>query len=156
MPIPPAQILRHLAEIEEAGIRFYEGMRDGTPSDKVRELAIMMARAEARHKRRFLEYAARAGADCPLPDLEHMSPEIERLFMARVFSARESAKHAVAYASDLEVLRFAIRAEEQVAMLMTQLRLFVPPAHRRYIDRVIKEEWNHKARLEKMARFFTA
>ena len=156
MPIPPAQILRHLAELEEAGIRFYEGVRDGTQSEKVRDLAAMMVRAEVRHQKRFLEYAARAGAESRLPDLQQMPREIERLLAVKVFSAREQAKRAATYASDIEMLKFAIRAEEHLAVLMNQLRLFVTPSQRRYIDRVIEEEWNHKARLEQFIRSFSS
>jgi rubrerythrin len=151
--VSAGRVLRRLAEIEQDGVEFYQGLMEGTKLDFVRKLAAKMVRAEDRHRRRFLGYAEEAersaGGDLdqlakPLP------PEVVRLLGVRIMVDKARVKQSALYATDEEALRVAIRAEEHIALLLTQLREYVAPAQRGYISRVIKEEWNHKARLEEM------
>ncbi|MDQ1257864.1 MAG: hypothetical protein QG656_2472 [Candidatus Hydrogenedentes bacterium] len=146
------RVLLHLAAIEETGERFYQGLYDGTQSAWVRRLAEVMVRAEQRHRTRFLEYAERAAQSSRLEDnaLSGVPPaEAVRLLRVGVFAEEDRSRKAAQYASDAEVIRVAIGAEERLALLLTQLREFVPKMQRRFIDRVIKEEWAHKDKLER-------
>lgn len=150
-PITAAKVLYHLAGLEQRGIDFYQGLAQGAQSDKVRKLAETLARAEARHKARFLEYARRAeeaGNPAANTLAQPLPPEPARLLSAAVFVDKSTAQRAAAYATDLEAIKLAIRAEENIALLLTQLRSYVPRLQRRFIDAVIKQEWHHKARLE--------
>jgi len=146
-------VLRRLAELEERGIAFYQGVVEGTKSDWVRKLAEKLIRAEQRHKKRFLAYAERAEAKggkaanaltAPLP------PEVVRLLNTSIFVGKDRVKRSVPYAKDLEVLKVAIRAEEHAALLLGQLKPYIPHGERPYITRVINEEWGHKDALEQV------
>ena len=152
-PLTSAQVLRRLADHEREGVAFYQGLLQATDSDDIRKLAEMMIRAERRHRERFLAYARKAEAlgsgsgnalTGPLP------AQLTRLLGTRVFVDLDRAKKTAAYANDNEILSIAIRAEESLALLLTQLRDFVPRGQRPFIGRVIKEEWNHKAKLEQI------
>lgn len=153
-PLNAAQVLNRLAEIELAGLQFYQGLYEGSDSERVKQLAKMMAKAELRHHKRFLKYAEHAELRAaeenapvltgPLPD------EVARPLYADVFVNRERVKESAKNMSDIEAIQVAIRAEESTALLMTQLRSFVRGAQKGYITRVIKEEWGHKARLEEL------
>ena len=144
--------LRYLAEREEEGVRFYEGLMEGTKSDFVRELAEKLARAEKRHKQRFLEYAERADAgekeegDGPIP------LELQRLLTTRLFVEKDRIKQSAQYAKDEEMLKVAIGAEEKATVVVAELAQYVPRSQRPYLARVLKEEKGHKERLEKVLR----
>ena len=153
--ISAAQVLRHLAGIEEDGIEFYRGVLQGTQSDWVRKLAKMMLRAEERHRERFLGYAQRAelAADSDENALVQPLPaELAHLVRSKIFAPGGMAKKSVQYARDEEVIQVAIRAEESVALLLTQFRQYVSSRQQSYVDQVIKEEWGHKEKLEKVMR----
>jgi rubrerythrin len=62
LKVTQEQLLRRLAEMELAAREFYEGLREGTESSRLRELADIMIAAEKRHHDRFSMYADRAGA----------------------------------------------------------------------------------------------
>ena len=152
-PISAGQVLRWLADQEQAGSEFYRTMLEGTKSAWLKQLAGKMVEAEQRHRERFLEYAQRAdnaespgegGLEQPLPD------DLLRLLRSHVFPERARYQVAVKYAGDRETLMLAIQAEEGLALLLTQLRQYVPAAQKRFIDRVTKEEWGHKAKLERV------
>jgi len=151
-PITAAGVLSRLAEIEEDGRRFYEGLAEGAQLKWVKKLAEMLVRAETRHHARFLGYARRAEMKMMTRAAkeEALPPEVTRLLRAHVFESREMGQRAGRFMTELEAVKLAIQAEEKLALLLTQLRMFVQPMERRYIDRVIREEWAHKARLEEI------
>lgn len=151
--VSASQVLRRLAELESDGIRFYEGMAEGAESEWVRKFAAKMGQAEKRHMERFTYYAMHAEKrSAPEDDqlLGALSAEINRLLSISVFAQQERAKQSAHNLSDTDALRTAIRAEEHLAVLLTQLMDYVPKASRSYIMRVIKEEWSHKAKLEEV------
>lgn len=146
-----AQVLRRLADIELEGIQFYRGLADGTDSPAVRDLAERMLRAEQRHHDRFMKYAIAAEQKAALEGYGLTAPipaEIKNLLDTKVFVTRERAQNASRYATDIQLFQVAIRTEEHTALLLTQLRPYVPRTQRAYIEQVIKEEWGHKDRLE--------
>lgn len=152
--VSASQVLKRLAEIELDGVQFYEGLGEGTKSDWVRDFARSLAKAERRHRERFLQYAARAhdsGADGDALT-SALPPEVRRALSVRILAPKDQIKGSAPYASEADALKMAIRAEEHIALLLTQLREYVQPRERRYISRVVKEEWNHKASLEKLLR----
>ena len=154
-PLTAGQVLRRLADLEQKGAAFYEALLNGTESEWVRKLARVMVRAEKRHRARFLDYARRAEAknDALSNTLtQPLTPDLTRLLTVSVFASAPQAAKSVRYARDEDVLKVAIRAEESLALLLTQLRSYVPSEQRRYISRVIKEEWGHKDKLEKALR----
>jgi rubrerythrin len=142
--------LRYLAEREEEGVSFYEGLMEGTKSEFVRDLAEKLGRAEKRHKQRFLEYAARAdageeeGGDRPVP------LELQRLLKSRLFVEKERIRQSAQYASDVEMIKVAIGAEEKAALVVAELAQYVPRNQRPYLARVLKEEKGHQERLQKV------
>lgn len=147
------QVLFRLADIELEGIEFYEGLAEGTESRWVRELSKDLIRAERRHRKRFLGYAAGALASSVAGaggSIEPLPREVMRLLRASVFVSGSRIKKSARYASDTEALKVAIRAEENTALLLTRLREYVRNVERAYVTRVIKEEWAHKERLERV------
>ncbi len=151
--VSASQVLRRLAELELEGVQFYQGMAEGAESAWVRKFAAKMGEAEQRHHERFIHYAEHAAKrSAPEDDqlLGELSAEINRLLSISVFAEKERARQSAHYLSDSDALRTAIRAEEHLAVLLTQLQDYVPKASRSYILRVIKEEWNHKRKLEEV------
>jgi rubrerythrin len=153
MPVSASQVLRRLADIEADGAQFYEGMLEGTDSDWIRELARSLVRAENRHRERFLAYANKAeeaeqasGQDSgePLPQ------DVVRLLSAPVFVSRARVGKSAKYAGDKDMLKVAVHMEESLALLLSQLQQYVPKSQRPYIKRVVNEEWDHKAQLERV------
>ncbi len=151
--VTASQVLRRLADIEQEGVEFYKGLKEGTQSEWIRAFADKLIRAEKRHRDRFLIYAEKADAasggdgdalTAPLP------AQVRQLLEKRIVAPRERIRKSAPYASDVEALRVALRAEESLALLLTELREYVPKEQRRYISRVIKEEWAHKAHIEKL------
>ena len=150
-PLSAGQVLRRLAEIEEEGVQFYRALYDGTESGWVRELAESLLQAERRHGKRFLEYAKKAEHEAGSGGntlVGTLPTQVFRKLYSPVFASRMRFKASAKYAGDIEILRLAVRIEETTALLLTELRGFVPKSQRAYISRVIKEEWGHKERLE--------
>lgn len=151
--VSAAQVLRRLAELEAEAEDFYKGLYEGTDSEVVRQFAKKMIRAEKRHGKRFAEYACRAVLDMP-PDaasrLRTLAPEIKRLLAMSLLPSRDRIRKSAKYNDDRKIIQFAIRAEESFALLLTELREYVPTVEKRYISRVIKEEWGHKESLERL------
>lgn len=150
--VTAADVLYRLADIEENGRRFYEGLAAGAQIKWVKKLAEMLVRAETRHHSRFLEYARRAEVEAlaGATDDALLPPDVARLLKSHVFETKEMGQRAGRFLSEVDAVKLAIRAEEQLALLLTQLRMYVRPQERRYVDRVIREEWEHKARLEEI------
>ena len=151
--VTASQVLRRLADIEQEGVDFYKGLKEGTQSEWIRAFADKLIRAEKRHRDRFLGYAekAEAASDGETDTLTAPLPaEARRLLEKRMMAPRERIRKSAPYASDVEALRVALRAEESLALLLTELREYVPKEQRRYISRVIKEEWSHKNHIEKL------
>ena len=148
-----SEVLKRLADFEWQGEEFYRGVFEGTKSPWVRKLARVLLKAEHRHRERFLAYAKQAEAEedkdynalnGPLPE------KVARLLCADVFVPKARIQKSVQYAQDEEVLKLAIHMEEKLALLLTDLRPFVPRAQLSFINQVIREEWGHKAKLEKV------
>jgi len=57
----------------------------------------------------------------------------------QVFASKERIEKSAQYASDLDIIKLAIGAEEKIAQVITELSDYVPKAERVYIKRVIKE-----------------
>ena len=149
-----AEVLRRVAEIEEESRLFYVGLRDNTKNEWVHRFADELMKAEIRHRDRFYKYAARAeakaadkgrfGGECP--------EKVMHLLATRILPTKEQIAHSAPYASDREAIQLAIRAEEHIALLLTEVREYMLQDEKKYIDRVIKEEWGHHARLQLILR----
>jgi len=150
-PYSQAQALERLAAMELEARAFYEGLFEGAVSEPVRNLAAMMIRAETRHHKRFLAYAERARrkeSDADSDSARPMPADLARTMGVKLWPAKETIRKSAKLSRDLDFIRFAIRAEAQTAVLMTQVRMYLPPERRGYVSRVIEEEWNHKRKLE--------
>ncbi len=151
--VKASEVLRRLAAIEKEGVDFYQGLYEGAESPWIRDFAKMMVRAEGRHHSRFLEYADRAERRFYEEDdvlFEPLPEEIRRILATMVFAPKERVKRSAPYATDEQALQVALRAEASLAMLLVQLRGYVPAPQRRYIDRVIKEEEQHQDFLKEL------
>ena len=154
-PLTAAEVLERLAQIELEGLNFYRGLLRGTQLRMVRELAEMMIEAEQRHHDRFSRYAAMARDSANPADnalTAALPPEVMRLMSEKVFVSGELGEKAGQNVDERKALRMGIRAEENTVLLLGQLRSYVPRSRRGYIDRVIKEEQDHQARLESLWR----
>ncbi len=149
--VSAAAVLRRLTELELDGVRFYQGLSEGAESEWVRRFSAKMVAAEQRHHDRFQHYAEHAEKQAQNEDYRlsaPLDPDIVRLLQVSVFAEHDRTKNAARYVSDTDAIRVAIRAEEHLALLLAQLRMYIPKPQRPYVDRVIKEEWGHKANLE--------
>ena len=147
------QVLLRLAEIEDNGIHFYQGLYKGTDSKWVRALAVTLIKAEKRHRERFLKYAQMA-RDSKNPEDDKLAgplpKEAVRLLTMEIFVPEDRIKQSARYVRDIEIIKLAINIEENAAILLTELRPLVPKNQQAYITRVIQEEWGHKAKLEEI------
>jgi rubrerythrin len=148
--ISAAVVLQRCADLEADGLAFYESMLKGAQTEWMRKLAATMVRAEKRHRARFLRYAEEArrqssGSDMHSP--KSMSPELQRLLSEREFSTQTLAERAAGNMTNREALETAIRHETNLALLFSQFRQYVSHGQRKYIDRVIREEQQHEAKL---------
>ena len=149
-PLSAAEALEHCAEIESNGVEFYKGVLKGTGSKWIRKLAGMMVEAEQRHHDRFLQYAelARSAGAAEAGSLEPIPPELARLMSDGVFLSHELAEKTSYNIDERQALRMAIRFEENTVLLLGQIRSYVPREQRKFVDRVLKEEQDHQAKLE--------
>jgi len=148
--ISAAVVLDRCADLEADGLAFYESMLKGAQTEWMKRLATTMVRAEKRHRTRLLRYAEQARRQSPGSDIhspESIPPELHRLLSERIFSTRALAERAAGNMTNREALEAAIRYEANLALLFSQFRPYVPPGHRKCIDRVIREEHQHEAKL---------
>ncbi len=149
--VTASQVLRRLAETKNQGADFYTKLKEGTKEPWVRQFAGMMARAEARHGKRFLEYASRAERGTTLFGNSLAAPlpaGVVSMLNDNIMPPAAQVYKSAPYATEDDILKLAAQAEESLAELLSQVRSHVPADQRRYIDRVIKEEWKHKESLE--------
>lgn len=145
-------VLRRLVEIEEEGMIFYQGLAQASPSAWTRRLALWLTDAEKAHREyfsRLLEHAQTHEQEedpwaYALPD------EVMALLSARILPSKDQMLREAPYTSDMEAIQLAIQVEERAALLVTRLRDFVAQDQRGYMERVIREEWDHKAKLEEL------
>mgnify|MGYP006302074205 CR=1 FL=1 len=157
--ITAEQVLRRLAELEEHAAAFYEGLLDVAETKPLRKLGETMLKAEKRHRKRFLAYAehAKKHDDPSEYALSGEWPgEVDRLMTVQPFPAPDKARQSARRSEPVEFFKFAIRAEEHMALLLAELRLHVPKKHKPYLTRVMNEEWAHKAKLEEYTRKYFA
>ena len=153
--ISAAEVLEHCAELEQDGIEFYEGIQRGARSKWLRDLAAALVKAEQVHKEHFLSHARESaynGSEDEAETGKARPAELERLMRERVFVPGETAEKVAPTLDDLTVINMAIRNEESVALLLAELRLFVPVEDRHLLDVIIEEEWGHRDRLLKLKR----
>jgi rubrerythrin len=146
-PVSAATILDRCAELEARGIEFYRGMLRGAQTQWMRDLARMMVSAEERHRDRFRKYALRARTQVGEATEGPVPPDLQRLLQETVFMGGELAEKTAEQMNDRSALEAAIRHESNLALLFAQFRAYVPPDQRSFIDRIIKEEQEHEAKL---------
>ncbi|MCD6288508.1 MAG: hypothetical protein J7M12_05280 [Candidatus Hydrogenedentes bacterium] len=145
--VSAATILERCAQLEAKGIEFYRGMLKGARTEWMRDLASMLMHAEERHRNRFRKYALAARAKVSETGGGPQLPELKRLMAETVFMTSDLAEKTASNMNDRAALEIAIRHESNLALLFAQFRVYVPPDQRPFIDRVIKEEQQHEAKL---------
>jgi len=145
-------VMRRLVEIEEEGMAFYQGLAEGTRSAWTRKFALWLRNAEKGHRDYFARLAehAETHAEDEDPWAYSLPDEILALLSARILPSKDQILREAPYTSDLEAIQLAIQAEERAALLVTRLRDFVAHDQRGYMERVIREEWDHKAKLDEL------
>ena len=153
-PVSAAQILRWLAALEEEGVKFYAGLSLASESQWIRLFSKTMVEAETRHRDRFLDYANAADQvnSNTMPPKDSLLPaHLIRILSTQVFVPEADWRIGKRHVSDEEIVKKAIYLEEQVAFLLTQIRPYTPFPEHDFISRVIKEEWGHVEKLERIA-----
>lgn len=149
-PLSSANVLERCAELEARGIEFYRGVLRGAQSEWMKKLARMLIEAEERHRDRFQKYALAARARAVEAAEGPRSPELQRLLSETVFMTGELAERTAKNMDDRAALQTAIKHEANLVLLFSQLRGYVPPDQRSFIDTIIKEEQEHEAKLVSM------
>lgn len=148
--ISAAHVLERCAELEARGIAFYQGMLRGTQSKWMQALARMLIEAEERHRDRFRQYAKIARDRVGEAAAGPVSADLKRLLSETIFMTGELAERTAKHMNDRAALEAAIKHESDLALLFAQLRAYIPDDQRSFIDRVIKEEQRHEAKLISM------
>ena len=146
-------ILRRGVELEQRGLDFYRGMLRGAQSDWVRNLANTMIEWETRHKKRFQHYKRKAEKQVALKGLtinNKVPREVLQLLEQDVFVDVKMAEKTGKNVNDRKALELAIGFERNLAIIYTQLRSYVMPSQRKFIDRLIQEEIMHQKKLERI------
>jgi rubrerythrin len=147
-----AQILYRLAEMEEEAVGYYEGLAQYSDLPWVRSFASKIANAEKDHQKYFFERAqaleagnAEEGTEGPLP------PDLLQLMSSSITPQRSSAEKTAVYFGEKDCIDFAIQAEANAIQLLTQLNNYVPVEQHEIINRVLRDEMQHKSSLEELS-----
>jgi len=154
-------LLEKLALIEHEGVAFYEALALHTPNDKIKKLAVTMARVEKTHQERFEQLGRDYGKRKRKRASDSMTSQVQQYILAlidhRIFLSPDGAARAAKNISDEnEAVDMAIRFEKENILLLAECREIFRGETRKLIETFIGQEKAHIRSLEKIRRQLTA
>lgn len=147
------ELLFKLASIEREGVAFYESLAEHTGNEKIRKLAVTMAKVERRHQRRFEELRQNMGKTADTADkiTADVREYIHTLIDYRIFHTPE---HAAKLAADLtdenEAVAMAIKFEKENILLLLECGAILRGDAREMVKTFIEQEKAHVRSLKKI------
>ncbi len=137
-------------QLEANGERFYRYAANSATRDSLKKMFFWLADQELRHKDAFLEIREKISEETPSADFPPIGQEALRSAMGcHVFSLDDFDVESIR--DEKEILHAAIVFEEDATMFFEFIARFVSdPVPLATIDRIIKEELNHKLLLMEM------
>lgn len=148
-------LVRKLALIEHEGASFYESLAQHATNEKIRKLALTMARVEKGHQQRFENVAQKLATRKSAQPPDKLTASVREYLLAlidhRIFLDPEQARTLAATLKDEnEAVDIAIRFEKENILLLGECREIVRGTTRKLIERFIEQERAHIRSLQRI------
>lgn len=146
-----SEVVTMAIEIEKNGMNFYNAMAAKSESDQAKELFTFLAAEEIKHKGTFQKMLdGLKKVELTANDQEEYNNYLGALTSSRVFNKNIDIDDFVQDLDDLAALNIAIEAEKDSILFYYELLEQALAEDRADIERVIKEEKSHYAKLTKL------
>ena len=147
------ELVKRLALIEGEGVAFYQSLAEHTGNEKIRKLALTMAKVEEIHQRRFEELGQNMGkAEGSVDETTAEVREyIHTLISHRIFHTPEhAAKLAASITDENEAIDIAINFEKENILLLLECGAILSGDARELVKTFIKQEKDHVLSLKRI------
>lgn len=145
--IGASEVLQFAIKIEDNGWEFYKKFADLADNEKIRELFVMLADDEIKHKEIF---------EAMLPEIEKYEPSA--VYPPEYFSYLRAYADNIVFKKGIDeelkkkmdavsIIDFAIRMELDSITYYQETKNFVPENQKSVIDKIIEEERKHFLKL---------
>jgi rubrerythrin len=150
--IGASEILQFAVKIENNGWEFYKKVVDTSKNEKIRELFILLADEEIKHKEIF---------EGMLPEIEKYEPQAMyppeyfaylRAYADNIIFKKGIEKELPKELNSISVIDFGIRMELDSIAYYHEIKNFVSENQQNVIDRIIEEERKHFLKLSELKR----
>lgn len=146
-----SEVITMAIEIEKNGMNFYNAMAAKSENDSTKELFTFLAAEEIKHKGTFQKMLdGLKKLELSANDQEEYNNYLGALTSSRVFNKNADIDDFVKDLDDLAALDIAIEAEKDSILFYYELLEQALADDRGDIERVIKEEKSHYAKLTKL------
>jgi rubrerythrin len=147
------ELVRILASIESEGVAFYRSLAKHTGNEKIKKLAVTMAKVEKIHQERFEDLARNmAKEEGPRDEAAAEVREyIHTLIDHRIFHTPEhAAKLAASMTDENEAVAMAINFEKENILLLVECGAILSGDARELVKTFIKQEKDHVLSLKRI------
>lgn len=145
--IGASEVLQFAIKIEENGWEFYKKFADLVDNEKIRQLFVLLADEEIKHKEIF---------EAMLPEIEKYEPQ--EVYPPEYFSYLRAYADNIIFKKGLDeelqkkldavaIIDFGIRMELDSIAYYQETKNFIPASQKNVIDRIIEEERKHFLKL---------
>ena len=147
------ELVKRLGLIESEGVAFYQSLAKHTGNEKIRKLALTMAKVEAVHQRRFEELEQNMGKTEGSVDdtTAEVREYIHTLIAHRIFHTPEhAAKLAASITDENEAIDIAINFEKENILLLLECGAILSGDARELVKTFVKQEKDHVLSLKRI------
>lgn len=146
-----SEVVTMAIEIEKNGLNFYNAMAAKSQNEQAIELFTFLAAEEIQHKGTFQKMLdGLKKVELSANDLEEYNNYLGALTSSRVFNKNVDTEEFVKDLDDLAALNLAIEAEKDSILFYYELLEQSLSEDKADIERVIKEEKSHYAKLTRL------
>ena len=140
------KLVGSLALIESEGVAFYQSLAEHTENEKIRKLAVTMAKVEKIHQRRFEKLHGNLAAEAEALDetTAEVREYIHALIGHRIFDTPEQAARLAAnVTNENEAIDIAINFEKENILLLVECGAILTGDAREMVKTFVKQEKEH-------------
>ncbi len=145
--------------IESEGVAFYQSLAKHTSNEKIRKLAVTMAKVEKIHQQRFEKLHGNLAPETEAPDkiTAEVREYIHTLIDHRIFDTPEQAARLAANITDEnEAVDVAITFEKENILLLVECGAILSGDAREMVKIFIKQEKEHVRSLNRIRKQLAA
>ncbi len=149
------ELVGRLALIESEGVAFYRSLAKHTGNEKIKKLAVTMAKVERIHQQRFEELHGNLDAEAEAPDktTAEVREYIHALIDHRIFDTPEhAAKLAAKITDENEAIDIAINFERENLLLLIECGAILRGDAREMVKTFVEQEKEHIRSLGRIRR----